>query len=347
MFIGVYLIMVFDPQILFNDGFYPLLHVVIPEGSLLQPEVPVGARLPHARADAALRRPRRRARQQGPELTRRPPATARAPTCSTRAGTADGEFYYLDGDPRTAAFPAGRSATGWTATRGGRCSRTSRPSTSRPTTRCGSTATRRSTDSGGAGHAPRRQRRREALRLPRAGRGLDPRRPLAHPPVGHPRRQAGRRARRRSCSAPTGRASGCRRSATTSRSSRATCSSTAPRAAAAGRTRSTAGRDGRARRCEAGSSRREKARDGLRRRRRRRGRDRGAPRRAGAARGARRGARLRLRAALDEILARAKEETGIEPPCRRSRCAGRRWSRARRRSRRVREHGDRQSTGTE
>ena len=29
MFIGVYLIMVFDPQILFNDGFYPLLHVVI------------------------------------------------------------------------------------------------------------------------------------------------------------------------------------------------------------------------------------------------------------------------------------------------------------------------------
>ena len=29
MFIGVYLIMVFDPQILFNDGFYPLLRVVI------------------------------------------------------------------------------------------------------------------------------------------------------------------------------------------------------------------------------------------------------------------------------------------------------------------------------
>ena len=40
MFIGVYLIMVFDPQILFNDGFYPLLHVKVPEGSLLQPKFP-------------------------------------------------------------------------------------------------------------------------------------------------------------------------------------------------------------------------------------------------------------------------------------------------------------------
>ena len=40
MFIGVYLIMVFDPQILFNDGFYPLLHVEIPKGSLLNPEFP-------------------------------------------------------------------------------------------------------------------------------------------------------------------------------------------------------------------------------------------------------------------------------------------------------------------
>ena len=40
MFIGVYLIMVFDPQILFNDGFYPLLHVIIPDGSLLHPKFP-------------------------------------------------------------------------------------------------------------------------------------------------------------------------------------------------------------------------------------------------------------------------------------------------------------------
>jgi N-methylhydantoinase B len=40
MFIGVYLIMVFDPQILFNDGFYPLLDITLPEGSLLQPKFP-------------------------------------------------------------------------------------------------------------------------------------------------------------------------------------------------------------------------------------------------------------------------------------------------------------------
>jgi N-methylhydantoinase B len=40
MFIGVYLIMVFDPQILFNDGFYPLLHIILPEGSLIQPKFP-------------------------------------------------------------------------------------------------------------------------------------------------------------------------------------------------------------------------------------------------------------------------------------------------------------------
>ena len=40
MFIGVYLIMVFDPQILFNDGFYPLLHVILPDGTLMQPRFP-------------------------------------------------------------------------------------------------------------------------------------------------------------------------------------------------------------------------------------------------------------------------------------------------------------------
>ena len=40
MFIGVYMIMVFDPQILFNDGFYDIIHVTIPKGSLLQPEFP-------------------------------------------------------------------------------------------------------------------------------------------------------------------------------------------------------------------------------------------------------------------------------------------------------------------
>ena len=37
MFCGVFMIMVFDPQILFNDGFYDLMEVRIPEGTLLKP----------------------------------------------------------------------------------------------------------------------------------------------------------------------------------------------------------------------------------------------------------------------------------------------------------------------
>jgi N-methylhydantoinase B len=40
MFFGIYMIMVFDPQILFNDGFYDLVEVKIPEGSLLKPRFP-------------------------------------------------------------------------------------------------------------------------------------------------------------------------------------------------------------------------------------------------------------------------------------------------------------------
>jgi len=40
MFCGAYMVMVFDPQIVFNDGFYPLLDVKIPEGSLLKPRRP-------------------------------------------------------------------------------------------------------------------------------------------------------------------------------------------------------------------------------------------------------------------------------------------------------------------
>ncbi len=40
MFFGIYMIMVFDPQILFNDGYYDLIDVRIPEGSLLRPKFP-------------------------------------------------------------------------------------------------------------------------------------------------------------------------------------------------------------------------------------------------------------------------------------------------------------------
>lgn len=40
MFFGIYMVMVFDPQILFNDGFYDLVEVRIPDGCLLKPNYP-------------------------------------------------------------------------------------------------------------------------------------------------------------------------------------------------------------------------------------------------------------------------------------------------------------------
>ena len=40
MFCGVYMIMVFDPQIMFNDGFYDLMEVRIPHGCILKPKEP-------------------------------------------------------------------------------------------------------------------------------------------------------------------------------------------------------------------------------------------------------------------------------------------------------------------
>jgi NAD(P)-dependent dehydrogenase (short-subunit alcohol dehydrogenase family) len=40
MYFGIYMIMVFDPQILWNDGFYPLVEVRLPERSLLRPAPP-------------------------------------------------------------------------------------------------------------------------------------------------------------------------------------------------------------------------------------------------------------------------------------------------------------------
>ncbi|WP_428928950.1 hydantoinase B/oxoprolinase family protein [Marinibacterium sp. SX1] len=40
LFFGVYMIMAFDPDILFNEGFYDLFEVILPEGSLLNPRFP-------------------------------------------------------------------------------------------------------------------------------------------------------------------------------------------------------------------------------------------------------------------------------------------------------------------
>jgi N-methylhydantoinase B len=40
LFFGVYMIMSFDPSVLFNEGFYDLFEIVLPEGSLLNPRFP-------------------------------------------------------------------------------------------------------------------------------------------------------------------------------------------------------------------------------------------------------------------------------------------------------------------
>src|SRR4029077_6979970 len=40
LFFGVYIIMSFDPSMLFNEGFYDLFEIVLPEGSLLNPRFP-------------------------------------------------------------------------------------------------------------------------------------------------------------------------------------------------------------------------------------------------------------------------------------------------------------------
>src|SRR5579871_6902687 len=40
LFFGVYMIMAFDPSVLFNEGFYDLFEIVLPEGSLLNPRFP-------------------------------------------------------------------------------------------------------------------------------------------------------------------------------------------------------------------------------------------------------------------------------------------------------------------
>jgi N-methylhydantoinase B len=40
LFFGIYMIMAFDPQILFNDGLYDVFEISLPEGSLLNPRFP-------------------------------------------------------------------------------------------------------------------------------------------------------------------------------------------------------------------------------------------------------------------------------------------------------------------
>ena len=134
MFVGIYLIMAFDPEISFNEGFHDLLEVILEPGSLVSPEFPAPLGLLNitlARHFDVI---------QGVLAKCAPEFAAGAGYGSSPALTysghdARGEYFQLGEDQlRRVAGAAGRR-TGWTATPGGRCSPTSPPSTSRATSR--------------------------------------------------------------------------------------------------------------------------------------------------------------------------------------------------------------------
>jgi N-methylhydantoinase B len=91
MFIGVYMIMVFDPQILFNDGFYDLIHVTMPKGSLLNPEfpAPLGCRT-HTLA--------RQFDVLGGALSKN------APEMATAAGYGSSPYFFFSGTDRNGRY---------------------------------------------------------------------------------------------------------------------------------------------------------------------------------------------------------------------------------------------------
>ena len=242
MFFGIYMITVADPQILWNDGFYPLVDVTIPDGSYWKPKHPAALSRPQPRHRPGLRPVRRAARADQPGAAQRGRLLLLAALHVLRAlldrasGRGSGSSSTRSA---SAASPAGRSATGPTATRCGRRSSTSPASTSSPTTRCGSRSGRPSPTPA-------------APALHRGGNGVDVAYVFEEPGTiaihddrwltypwgvngGSPARAAPS-----GSSAPTAPARCCPASATTCRSRPATSCTSSPGAAAAGATRSSA-----------------------------------------------------------------------------------------------------------
>jgi N-methylhydantoinase B/oxoprolinase/acetone carboxylase alpha subunit len=121
MFAGIYMIMVFDPQILFNDGFY---------------DCPAGP----TRSDASSTSSRACWVRATPTSCAAP-ASRTARTSCTRVTTRTASGTSCTRSP-SAASRASPSATARTATRCGPRSPTCRTSSSRATSRCASTSTR-------------------------------------------------------------------------------------------------------------------------------------------------------------------------------------------------------------
>ena len=126
MFFGIYMIMVFDPQILFNDGFYDLIDVRIPEGSLLKPKFPAAlSGRTHALAVFSIFWAACWARR--PPNSSTPPAFRHRRTCSIRA-MMPRETGFSCSRSALAAFPADRWAMGRMGIRSGRALPTCRTS---------------------------------------------------------------------------------------------------------------------------------------------------------------------------------------------------------------------------
>ena len=99
MFFGIYMITVADPQILWNDGFYPLVDVDHPGRLVLEAEAPGRAERPQPRHRAGLRPVRRaaRARPTRPCSTR-PASPPRRTSCTPgnySSGDRKGEWFQL------------------------------------------------------------------------------------------------------------------------------------------------------------------------------------------------------------------------------------------------------------
>ena len=147
MFFGIYMITVADPQILWNDGFYPLVDVTIPDGSYWKPKFPAALSRPQPRHRPRLRPVRRAARADQPGAAQRRRILLLAALHVLRAllgGRAEGGVVpavldRLRRHPRPAAGRRPRRALAVAV-----ASSTSPASSSSPTTRCGSSSGRRS-----------------------------------------------------------------------------------------------------------------------------------------------------------------------------------------------------------
>ena len=193
MFFGIYMIMVFDPQILFNDGFYDLIDVRIPAGIAAEARVPGRAVVSHPCAGPDLRRPGRAARPEAIRNSCAPPVSPIVAALDVSRGIdKNGEWYPAVSRSASAASPAGRSATGPTATRCGPASPTCRTSSSERYFPLRDRDAMRPSPTAAAPACTAAATASDRLPLPRAGRDLDPRRSLAHLSLGRERRTAGR-----------------------------------------------------------------------------------------------------------------------------------------------------------